>query len=252
MLAITALARRLVIVAAALAVGGVALASDLSERVSAKLRSEKSLADFPIGFEVSGVTVRLAGEVKTLEQKERAARIVAEVEGVEGVVNAIEVARSEDKEHQIRKRVGEAILYYPYYSMFDSIEVGVDQGTAQLKGFVTKPWKKIEMEKRVKKVEGVRAIENRIAVLPVSAFDDQLRYRILRLLARDGRFIELANRYPAPVHFVVNQARITLEGVVVSDVDRRVLESLVRQNTLALSVTNRLKTDREVRASETD
>jgi len=253
MLTVSGRAGRMMIAAVAgILVGGVALASDLQESVSAKLRSEKSLAEFPIGFEISGATVRLAGEVKTLEQKEKAARIVAKVEGVAGVVNAIEVAASQDKELQIRKRVGEAILYYPYYTMFDSIEVGVDQGTAYLKGFVTQPWKKNEMEKRVKKVEGVRAIENRIEVLPVSSFDDQLRYRILRLLARDGRFIELANRYPAPVHFVVNHARITLEGVVVSDVDRRVLESLVRQNTLALSVTNQLKTDREVRESETD
>lgn len=250
---ITARASRVVIAAAAvILVGGVALAADLKELVSAKLRSEKSLAELPIGFEISGATVRLAGEVQTLEQKEKAARIVARVDGVAKVENAIEVAASQDKELQIRKRVGEAILYYPYYTMFDSIEVGVQEGTAHLQGFVTQPWKKTEMEKRVKKVEGVRAIENRIEVLPVSSFDDQLRYRIARLLARDGRFIELANRYPAPVHFVVNHARITLEGMVVSEVDRKVLESLLRHNTLALSVTNQLKTDREVRESETD
>ena len=225
-------------------------AEDVKTRVAGRLRSEKKLAELPIAFDVVGSTVTLSGEVETLEQKDKAARIVAKIEGVENVVNRIEVRETTDKDFQVRKRVARELLYYPYYSMFDSVEVGYAGGVAVLGGYVTQPWKKDEMEKRARKVEGVREIQNRIEVLPVSGFDDDLRYTISRLLGRDSRYFDLVERYPAPLHFVVKDARITIEGVVVSEVDHRAIESLVRQGTLALKVTNRLKTDREVREAE--
>ena len=53
-----------------------------------------------------------------------------------------------------------------------------------LTGKVTMPYKKIDMEKRIAKIDGVHGVRNDISVLPVSRFDDDLRYRVC---ARDLR-----------------------------------------------------------------
>jgi osmotically-inducible protein OsmY len=49
-----------------------------------------------------------------------------------------------------------------------------------------------------------------------------------------------------PIHIVVEHGRVTLTGVVQSDVDRMLARSLATQFG-ALSVTNALKTDAEMR-----
>jgi osmotically-inducible protein OsmY len=53
-----------------------------------------------------------------------------------------------------------------------------------------------------------------------------------------------------PIHVIVERGRVTLTGVVQSNVDRMLARSIAT-NFLSLSVTNNLKTDAEVReASE--
>ena len=51
-----------------------------------------------------------------------------------------------------------------------------------LTGKVTMPFKKLDIEKRVAKVSGVRRVVNRIAMLPASPFDDELRYAVARAI----------------------------------------------------------------------
>ena len=49
-----------------------------------------------------------------------------------------------------------------------------------------------------------------------------------------------------PIHIVVERGRVTLTGVVQSNIDRMLARSLA-SNFLSFSVTNHLKTDAEVR-----
>ena len=51
-----------------------------------------------------------------------------------------------------------------------------------------------------------------------------------------------------PIHIVVDHGRVTLTGVVQSDVDRSLARSLASQFG-AFSVTNALKTDAEARSA---
>jgi hyperosmotically inducible protein len=84
-------------------------------------------------------------------------------------------------------------------------------------------------------------------VLPVSTFDDQLRYRIARSIYGNSNFWNYAIMPNPPIHIVVEHGRVTLTGVVQSNVDRMLARSLATQFG-ALSVTNDLKTDAEVQA----
>jgi hyperosmotically inducible periplasmic protein len=116
-----------------------------------------------------------------------------------------------------------------------------------LTGKVTMPFKRDEIEKRVAKVNGVKTVRDDLGVLPVSTFDDQLRVRIARLIYGNPNFWNYGIMPNPPVHILVEHGRVTLTGVVNSEVDRMLARSLASQ-TGALSVSNELKTDAEMQA----
>ena len=92
------------------------------------------------------------------------------------------------------------------------------------------------------------SVHDDISVLPVSQFDEELRYRIARSIYGNSNFWNYAMMPNPPIHIVVEHGRVTLTGVVGTDVDRMLARSLATQFG-ALSVTNALKTDAEMRAA---
>jgi hypothetical protein len=108
------------------------------------------------------------------------------------------------------------------------------------------PYKRSDIEKRVAGIEGVTRVVNTIAVLPVSSFDDDLRYRIARSIYGNSNFWNYAIMANPPIHIVVEHGHVRLTGVVQSNIDRALARSLATQFG-AMSVTNELKTDEEVR-----
>ena len=112
----------------------------------------------------------------------------------------------------------------------------------------TMPYKRSDIEKRVAKVDGVTRVVNKIGVLPVSGFDDDLRYRLARTIYGNPNFWNYAIMANPPIHIVVEHGRVTLTGVVSSNVDRMLARSLATQFGV-MSVKNELRTDAEVRES---
>jgi len=96
----------------------------------------------------------------------------------------------------------------------------------------------------VARVAGVRQVNNEIAVLPVSQFDDELRLRIARAIYGNSNFWTYGAMVNPPIHIIVENGRVTLEGVVNSNVDRMLARSIA-SSFGAFSVTNNLKTDAE-------
>ncbi len=95
-------------------------------------------------------------------------------------------------------------------------------------------------------MDGVTAVENGIGVLPVSQFDDELRFRIARAIYSNSSFWHYASMANPPIHIIVNRGRVTLEGVVNNNVERMLARSLAT-GFGALEVTSLLRTDAEVR-----
>ena len=82
----------------------------------------------------------------------------------------------------------------------------------------------------------------------MSSFDDELRFRIARSIYGNTAFWNYAAMANPPIHIVVEHSRVTLTGVVNSDVERALARSLATRFGV-LSVTNNLRTDAEVRES---
>jgi hyperosmotically inducible protein len=154
---------------------------------------------------------------------------------------AAEIGR---KNLQVFNDISTAVNRYERFTIFDDVSAGVKDGVVTLTGRVTMPYKKTDIEKRIAKVDGVTQVIDRIEVLPVSQWDDQLRDRIARAIYGNGNFSNLAIMVNPPIHIIVENGRVTLTGVVQSEVDRALARSLATGRG-EFSVKNELKTEAE-------
>ena len=143
--------------------------------------------------------------------------------------------------------ISRAVRSYPQLSIFDDISAEVDNGMVVVTGKVTRPYKKSDLERRIARIDGVRGFRSAIEVLPVSLFDEELRYRVARAIYGNPSFWNYASMANPPIHIMVERGRVTLVGVVNSNVERMLARSLAT-GLGELSVTNALKTDAEARA----
>jgi osmotically-inducible protein OsmY len=152
------------------------------------------------------------------------------------------------KDFQIALEILSTVTDYDQYGIFDDVTVNVRDGVATLTGKVTMPFKRNEIDKRVKKVNGVTSLRNQIEVLPPSKFDEELRGRIADTIYGNSNFWAYSTLRNPPIHIIVEGNRVTLAGIVHTDVDRKIAQSLAMQAGAGL-VTNNLKTDAEARES---
>ena len=163
------------------------------------------------------------------------------------VIASPALAQAERKDLQVFNDVSAAVLRYPMFTIFDDVAAQVSNGAVVLTGRVTMPYKRTDLEKRVARIEGVRTVENKITVLPVSQFDDALLANIARAIYGNSAFWHYAAMANPPIHIVVEGGRVTLTGVVNNDVERMLARSLASSSG-AFSVKSTLKTDAEVKA----
>jgi osmotically-inducible protein OsmY len=151
------------------------------------------------------------------------------------------------KDLQVFNDISKAVTRYAQFTIFDSVDANVKDGVVTLTGRVTMPYKKDAIEQRVAKIDGVRQVHDEITVLPVSQFDERLRYRIARAIYSNPNFWNYAIMADPPVHIVVEHSRVTLTGVVQSEVERMLARSIAGSQFGVMSVVNNLKTDAEAK-----
>jgi osmotically-inducible protein OsmY len=150
---------------------------------------------------------------------------------------------------QIDLAITDALNRCDRYTIFDDVAVNVREGVATLSGKVTSASKSREIEKRVRSVSGVTAVRNDIEPLPPSRLDDQLRGEVFDVIYRNRSFLKYGGLERPPIHIIVEAGHVTLSGTVVSDVDRRLAQSLALR-VGARSLTNKLRTEAEVRTAD--
>ncbi|MDQ3907288.1 MAG: BON domain-containing protein [Acidobacteriota bacterium] len=150
----------------------------------------------------------------------------------------------------VAKSVRHELATLPYYGIFDNLEYSVSpDGTVTLAGQVVRPTTKSDAEARVRHVAGVTRVINKIEVLPLSSFDDQIRWRAARTIFNTGGLYRYAMGGDPSIHIVVKNGRLTLEGVVASELDRRLANTAALNVPGVFSVTNNLRTDAEIRGA---
>jgi len=197
-----------------------------------------------VGVSVASGIVTLRGTVPTLWVKQRAIEEASKADDVISVVSELTVPRGESDE-RIAAQVGQRLQRYVFYTIFDDANVEVDNGVVTLTGRVTMPYKADAFADLAAHVPGVEEVRNEVRALPVSLFDDQLRYAVARRIYGDSLFSRYATQANPPVHIIVERGRVTLTGVVFSEVERRKAEAIARDTFSVMAVTNKLRIERE-------
>jgi hyperosmotically inducible protein len=123
---------------------------------------------------------------------------------------------------RIEQQVRRELITLPYYSLFDFFSFRVDGDTVVLMGKVTRPTLKTDAEQAVRKIEGVRIISNQIQVLRLSPDDDRLRADLYKAIYGHTALQPLAIRAIPPIHILVENRDVTLEGTVAAYMDKTV------------------------------
>jgi osmotically-inducible protein OsmY len=212
-----------------------------------KTRVEQRLEDRRVrGIKVSVVrdgTIALTGSVASAGMKQDLIAEVLKVEGVKEVVSELTIGKAES-DQKLGERVADQMRRSTYFTVFDEVQIGVDNGVVTLTGYVTQPIKSDDLARRAAHVEGVREFVNRLEVLPASLSDDRLRAIIANTLYRDPAFSNYASQAVPPVHIIVRNSSVLLTGVVNNEVERRQAENIVRHIPGIIGVQNALRVER--------
>lgn len=147
---------------------------------------------------------------------------------------------------QVSRKVRKELVTLPYFGVFDNLAYKVEGSTVTLYGQVVRPSTRKDAERRVAKIKGVERVLNQIEVLPLSSFDDSVRISTYRALARTGGLYRYLRGVNPSIRIIVNRGHVTLEGVVSDSGDRNLANIVANGVPGAFSVTNKLRTDREL------
>jgi hyperosmotically inducible protein len=141
------------------------------------------------------------------------------------------------------REIRHELVMLPYYGVFDNLAYKVDGYNVTLMGQVTRPTLKSAAENVVKNIEGVQNLVNNIEVLPLSPNDDRLRLALYRSIYSHNTLNRYALNAVPPIHIIVKNGQVTLEGVVANEMDKNVANLQANQVSGVFSVTNNLRVE---------
>jgi hyperosmotically inducible protein len=144
---------------------------------------------------------------------------------------------------QLEQKVRHELLMLPYYNIYDDLSFRVEGGKVVLMGAVTRPTLKSDAEGVVKRIAGVTSVENGIEVLPLSSFDNGIRVRVARAVYGQSALNRYAMGALPPIHIIVKNGNVTLEGVVANETDRNIAGIQANSVSGVFQVTNNLRVE---------
>jgi BON domain-containing protein len=144
---------------------------------------------------------------------------------------------------KIEREVRHELVMLPYYGVFDNLAFRVDGGTVTLLGQVRRPVLKADAGRVVKQIEGVEKVDNQLEVLPTSPNDDSIRLATYRAIYGQAVLNRYALQAVPPIHIIVKNGNVTLEGVVDSPNDKNIAGLQANSVSGVFSVTNNLRVE---------
>ncbi|NDQ56996.1 MAG: BON domain-containing protein [Acidipila sp.] len=146
-------------------------------------------------------------------------------------------------QQRLEREVRHELVMLPYFSVFDNLAFKVDGDNVTLLGEVTRPSLKSDAEGAVKRIEGVTTVVNQIEVLPPSPNDDRIRWAAYRAIYGDPMLQRYSVGIQQPIHIVVKNGHLTLEGVVSTEGEKNVANIRANGVSGVFSVNNNLRTE---------
>ncbi len=172
-------------------------------------------------------------------------------------------ATNEQAVIRMARSIQREILTLPEYGVFDSLRFSFKGDAVVLRGQASRPILKQSAENVTRRVEGVAKVENQIEVLPLSPNDDRIRLQTYvaiyghpalsrfnpnrgtpLFMSRMSAMSGITNDPPMgnhPVHIIVKNGQVTLEGMLPNTGDRTIAELQANGVFGAFSVTNNIE-----------
>ncbi len=146
-------------------------------------------------------------------------------------------------EQRLSGEVRHELNMIPEFTIFDNLAYRVDGRTVTLFGQVRDAIVKDSAEARVKHLEGVERVDNQIEILPASFNDDRIRRQVARAVFNDPRLFNYGIQSVPPIHIIVKNGHVNLEGVVRTQTDKD--DAFIRANGVSgvFSVENNLQVE---------
>ncbi len=208
-------------------------------KVEKKLQSEQLTNLTGPSVEVKDGMVILTGRTETLYSKDKSVAAAMGVEGVTGVQDRLEIPKGES-DPKVAEAITREVRRYPFFTIYDDVNLLIDDGNVTLVGRVTMPFKSNEIAERVSKLAGVQSIKNELETLPTNIGDQRLRAVLAHRIYGNPSFREYASMVNPPIHVIVEHGRVALTGAVRSEVEKRQAEVIARSTFGVFSVDNRL------------
>jgi hyperosmotically inducible protein len=149
-----------------------------------------------------------------------------------------------ENESQLAQQIRHNLLMLPYYSIFDDLAFRLNGSVVTLEGACPPepPWDiKSDAENVVKRIPGVTQVINNIKLLPLSDMDWQIRRAEARAIYGDSEIgMRYGNQALPPIHIIVDNGHVTLEGVVDNQFDDTLIRTRANQVPNVFSVTDNL------------
>ena len=152
----------------------------------------------------------------------------------------------DDVLRRVRESLGEKIrkelVTLPNYDVFDNFLFSLNEkDVVTLSGQVRLPSLKVDAERVVGNLEGVREVINQIEVLPTSRFDDDIRHDAFLRIYSQPQLNRYSLREIPSIHIIVNRGKLTLEGLVADELDKNMAGMRARQVPNVFEVVNNLR-----------
>ena len=137
--------------------------------------------------------------------------------------------------------IRQALLRLPYYGVFDFLTFSYEKGTVVLGGYAYRAILPDEAVRAARRVPGVDTVKVDMRTLPVSMFDDDIRWRVFYAIDTNafleryapgavwglrhqfgplGRFPGMQPLGTYPIHIIVEGGKVRLLGVVDNETDK--------------------------------
>src|SRR5450755_4938898 len=142
---------------------------------------------------------------------------------------------------KLANKVRHELVMLPYYDVYDNLYFRIDGRTVTLLGQTPNASTKSSAGNVVKHIEGVDTVINNIEVLPPSSADQRIRRATYQAIYSYGPLFKYSHGTVPPIHIIVKNGRITLEGIVDSESDKQVAGMRANQVPGTFQVTNNLR-----------
>jgi osmotically-inducible protein OsmY len=212
--------------------------SNIKIFIEYELAKDNLLTNENIKVEVSGDKIMLSGTVPSLYDRKEAEEVAQSVDENYLVENNLKVESPNIPDSVLTNTIMDKIQSNLFYTIFDWLTVNSNNGNVTLKGWVHLPWLKKQFQTEVEKIPGVKSINNEMQ----NTFGPgEIGYRAARLIYNDPMFYGRQYLANPPVHIIVNNGTVILEGHVGSEALSSWVANTIRYRTDAFTVENNLQ-----------